>query len=110
MFKKSFKCYLKLKKYPRYITRSVTFRKLKAPGVKVQQFSYLKKAKIFNPVYSLPKKFRKPLRLAWLTLRGYIYVISFGYLKEPPAIEVEFPKATVPFSDLDKGEDKDRLL
>ena len=101
---------MNIKRAPKYTTRSVTYNRTKGTGTKVNKLEYLEKPALFDPYYSVPKKVRKPSKLAWRTPRGYIFVIGFGYLKEPPVIEVKFPAESVPFADLDNGEDKDLLL
>ena len=111
MFKKNFNCKRLPKKNPKYITRSVTFRKFKAPGVKVQQLSYLKKPKIFDPCYSIPLRFKKPGKLDWWTPRGKNFVLFCEYIPIPSVITLKFPKEFVPFSDIEEKEDnKESIL
>ena len=88
------------KKGHKYNTRLQFIYKNISPGVQVKQLKFLSKditEKVPNyKLYSIPKRFRKPGKLDWKTPRGKIIARGFGYIPEPPVLEIKFEKPVVP--------------
>ena len=75
-------------------TRLNLYYKTKIPGCKVIDIEYLTKEELqqipYLRTYSVPKRFRKPGKLAWTTPKGFIRVKGVGLIREPPVLEVKF--------------------